>query len=386
MLLALTQEKKVRKYDDARGAKEEMTGATVTAGAEYVSCEISATSPNTTTWTCSDGPGNYGANEDAVIRLDGPGNLTFTMLDTYVGVHPGRGEGFETPDPCLDYIKIGNETFCSYMWWFLSLGSGFQTIVRNTHKSGLPINREIPAGSSLDVEWRTSDDAYVDEGFKLTYTTPGTPSAPAPSPSSPSPQVLSPCPTGQGRVTTTANCTSCAPGRYRGNLSTPACVPCAEGSYQDAVGSTQCKVCIARSFADAKGLARCKVCQAGTTFDAALLVSATADPCASCPAGKYRDNNRTETEADNDCTKCEKGMSSLGVGGASTCTFCAPGKIAREDGASTGARENYASAMQCNAKLIQLFLPLLLFLLHHRHRHRHRPRSLHRLRAGVLLV
>ena len=107
--------------------------------------------------------------------------------------------------------------------------------------------------------------------------------------------------------------------------------------------STQCKTCPDRTFANAKGMTLCKVCQAGTTFDVALLISATANPCASCPAGKYRDNNRSETVADNKCSECGPGKSSPTVG-SSTCTPCAPGKTARYVGkflstGETGERE-----------------------------------------------
>ena len=91
--------------------------------------------------------------------------------------------------------------------------------------------------------------------------------------------------------------------------------------------STQCKACPNRTFANTKGLLRCKVCQPGTKYDGALLVTATAKPCASCPAGTYRDHNRSETVADNECARCDLGKSSEAP--ARTCTFCAPGKVGR---------------------------------------------------------
>ena len=92
--------------------------------------------------------------------------------------------------------------------------------------------------------------------------------------------------------------------------------------------STQCKSCPNRTFADDKGLTRCKVCQAGSKYDGTtLLVTPTANPCTGCPAGTYRDHNRTESSADNECATCDVGKSS--APSASSCTSCAAGKKGR---------------------------------------------------------
>ena len=191
--------------------------------------------------------------------------------------------------------------------------------------------------------------------------------------------------------TSASQCRPCLAGRFASVAGSESCAPCLEGSYQDASGrcvlcscfakacvlslflsrplhhatsltfpllhclvppplshSTQCKPCPNLTFANAKGLTRCRVCQAGTKYDGALLVSATSKPCASCTAGTYRDHNRSETDADNECAKCGLGKSS--AASASTCTFCAPGKIGRQDGASwwmSCARDLKAQGCDC---------------------------------------
>ena len=68
----------------------------------------------------------------------------------------------------------------------------------------------------------------------------------------------------------------------------------------------------------------------GKIFDGNLLVSPSANPCTGCPAGTYREHNRTETASDNVCANCEKGKSS--VVSSSTCTFCPAGKVWRQEG------------------------------------------------------
>ena len=162
-------------------------------------------------------------------------------------------------------------------------------------------------------------------------------------------------------LSSVAQCQQCVAGTFAGVAGSLACAPCPEGSYEETAGrwvlalcdffrpservsknsslspslppslppslsphSSACKTCPTRNFANAKGLAQCKVCQPGTMFDSALLISATANPCASCPAGRYRDNNRTESEIDNKCTEC--GLGKASAGGSSACTECAAGK------------------------------------------------------------
>ena len=104
-------------------------------------------------------------------------------------------------------------------------------------------------------------------------------------------------------------------------------------------------------FADAKGLLRCKICQQGTRFDSALLVSAMANPCVSCPAGRYRDNNLTDTEAENECTACILGKTSSTVGAKSsaTCESCVPGKIGGGAGLCTDCEPGYYSSKMASS-------------------------------------
>ena len=144
----------------------------------------------------------------------------------------------------------------------------------------------------------------------------------------------SPCPQGTYGATrglwSVAQCKQCTPGTFASSSGSSNCTSCAKGSYQDSEGSAGCKSCANRTFADAKGLRKCKVCRVGTKYDHSLVSPTTVDPCVSCPAGTYRDNNRTEIEGDNVCKTCVLGRSS-GTS-ASTCTDCAGGKVGREQG------------------------------------------------------
>ena len=399
---------------------------TVVTGSNFVSCALSL---STWVWTCSDGDGVYGHNEEATMRLTGPGKIIWEVLDTE--------KTFANLECQEDYIEISGSRHCT----------------RHT-EDDIPSESTVAADATRDVKWKTDNGGYPHQGFVFTFRPM---------------QSTSQCPLGQ--EIRNSNCTLCSPGKHRSSLSSPTCQACAQGRYQDATGgidckpcssgtyvnttgstlvsqckecakgtfaesagsttcapcpkgsygntnrsatckscspgtfanavgstlasqcleciagkfasvsrsalcgdcpegrytnasgryvisslslqralliprnhnslrrlflahsrthSTQCEPCPNRTFADTRGLARCKVCQAGTTYDGALLVSATSIPCVSCPAGTYRDHNRSETQADNECAKCGLGTSS--AASASTCTFCAPGKVGRQVG------------------------------------------------------
>ena len=132
-----------------------------------------------------------------------------------------------------------------------------------------------------------------------------------------------------------ARCKSCAPGSFSSNLSSSSCTLCPLGTFQDLSGSTECKPCLNRSFAHSRGMAQCIVCPEGTVYDAQLAAGGPpVYPCQACRAGTYRDNILTNTEADNQCTRCSPGKSSLEVGAvsSSTCKTCAAGTVWRKLG------------------------------------------------------
>ena len=165
-------------------------------------------------------------------------------------------------------------------------------------------------------------------------------------------------------LSSASQCKQCAAGTFTSTTGSLACTPCAKGSYEDAVGryvylielidvvfrlnafslslsllpipSAQCKACPNRTFADSTGLASCKVCQPGKIFDVTQLVSPSANPCVSCVAGTFRNHNRSETDADNKCTKCGLGKWSkvTGADSNSTCTDCVAGKVGNQLGMS----------------------------------------------------
>ena len=82
-------------------------------------------------------------------------------------------------------------------------------------------------------------------------------------------------------------------------------------------------------------MAFCQVCPAGKIFDVQVaLADSTTNPCKRCPAGTYRDHNRSDTDADNRCALCGAGRSSTVIGAtlSSTCENCAAGKFANQAG------------------------------------------------------
>ena len=123
--------------------------ATVIRGNSQVTCNLDE---STKTWTCGDGIGTYGSNEDAEVELRGPGAFRITMLKTDV-----NGDG-----SCSDYLEIGSdigsEKYCSN-------ASGVQ--------ASLPNDIVVPrsgVGSVLSVKWRTDNSGHSD-GFEFTFHT-----------------------------------------------------------------------------------------------------------------------------------------------------------------------------------------------------------------------
>ena len=132
-------------------------GAEVTSGSEFASCAYDSAS---LTWTCTDGDDDYGANENAVIRLTGPGEMEFQRLRTLAVWQGWLG--------CEDYIAIGTEQFCSEKWW---VSGGGSSLIHAT-----PSGWSVASGAHLDVGWTTnagSGGNYAGsgspEGFQFTF-------------------------------------------------------------------------------------------------------------------------------------------------------------------------------------------------------------------------
>ena len=119
--------------------------AIVIKGESQVTCDLTE---STKVWTCSDGIGDYGLNEDAEVELRGPGAFRIRMLKTEV-----NDDG-----SCADYLEIGSEKYCSNV-------SGVQ--------ASLPKDIIVPAdgvGNVLSVKWRTDGSGHSD-GFEFTFHT-----------------------------------------------------------------------------------------------------------------------------------------------------------------------------------------------------------------------
>ena len=100
--------------------------AVVVSGSSFASCEYGWNR----TWTCSDGPGDYGNNERAVMRLYGPGWLRFLFLET---------QDFGQCQ-CCAYIRMGVNGV-----YYCSGSPSYGTLLHTRTR--------ILAGSSLAVEW-----------------------------------------------------------------------------------------------------------------------------------------------------------------------------------------------------------------------------------------
>ena len=174
--------------------------AVVISGSEYASCELSGQ-----IWTCSDGADNYGPNEQATIRLHGPGAVDFLFVRTF-GVSE-RNYVDNSQCSIFDRLQVGEHVYCS-----IDL-----ELMGTSNPNILP--RRVEAGATLDIQWHSDSDQWVAEGFEFTFTPDDNPS----------------CPLGQARPSSGSNCTSCAPGKHRGNLSSSSCTFCDRGRYQGAV-------------------------------------------------------------------------------------------------------------------------------------------------------
>ena len=173
--------------------------AEVISGSQYASCELSGQ-----IWTCSDGADNYGPNEQATIRLYGPGTVDFMFLRTE-GVHSDRH--YDYGCGASDRLQLAQESYCSIAYH------------AGPERDQIPLPRRVEAGTTLDIQWHSDSDQFVAEGFEFTFT----------------PDDNSPCPLGQARPSSGSNCTSCAPGKYRGNSASSSCTFCDRGRYQGAV-------------------------------------------------------------------------------------------------------------------------------------------------------
>ena len=196
--------------------------ATVMRGSSQVTCTYSS---STWSWTCTDGAGNYGANEDAEVQLTGPGALRVRSLRTEAPIG----------DSCIDdYLQVGTTKYCSAVSGDLA---------------SVPDDIVLQTSDVLNLIWRTDGSDHYG-GFEFTFhfcpeDNPGGPLLYSVETGTCISDVGTGCPSGLTYVGQVACVEDCPVGMYAAP-SAISCSPCPNNGLTAGPGATLQSQCVSR--------------------------------------------------------------------------------------------------------------------------------------------